>query len=70
MIKKPFCKCWINVRKEPDTYTGTSLKVRLLPNTFSVASARRDERESRESRPGGEANFSPSFVNKAITIHV
>ena len=26
----------------------------LVPTLFSVASARRDERESRESRPGGE----------------
>ena len=26
----------------------------IVPNVFSVASARLDERESRESRPGGE----------------
>ena len=26
----------------------------LVPNGFSVAYARHDERESRESRPGGE----------------
>ena len=26
----------------------------IVPNAFSVASARCDERESRESRPGGE----------------
>ena len=26
----------------------------IVPNAFSVASARRDERESRESRPGDE----------------
>ena len=26
----------------------------IVPNTFSVASARRDEGESRESRNGGE----------------
>ena len=39
--------------EEPDIYTGNSLKVRLYQR-FSVAYARRDERESRESRPGGE----------------
>ena len=26
----------------------------IVPNAFSVANARRDESESRESRPGGE----------------
>ena len=36
MIKKRFCKCWINVRKEPDTYTGTSLKVRLYPDVMNM----------------------------------
>ena len=29
----------------------------LVPNGFSVANARRDERESRESRPGGETRL-------------
>ena len=29
-------------------------KSAIVPNVFSVASARRDERESRESRPGDE----------------
>ena len=29
----------------------------IVPNAFSVASARRDERESRESRPGGETTW-------------
>ena len=29
----------------------------FVPNAFSVASTRRDERESRESRPGGETTF-------------
>ena len=28
----------------------------IVPNAFSVASARRDECESRESRPGNEIN--------------
>ena len=45
--KKRFCKCWIYVGKETDTRTGNSLEVRLypLPNPFSVANVRRDERE-------------------------
>ena len=29
----------------------------FVPNAFSVASARRDERQSRESRPGGETKL-------------
>ena len=29
----------------------------LVHNSFSVAYARRDERESREPRPGGETNM-------------
>ena len=40
--------------KEPDTFTGKSLKVRLYT---TVVYARRDERESREPRPGGETNM-------------
>ena len=28
-----------------------------VPNAFSVASARRDERKSRESRPGDETKY-------------
>ena len=29
----------------------------IVPNAFSVASARGDERESRESHPGGETTY-------------
>ena len=29
----------------------------IVPNAFSVSSARRDERESRESRPGDETTM-------------
>ena len=29
----------------------------VVPNAFTVASARRDERESRESRPGDETKY-------------
>ena len=44
------------MRNKPDTYTGNSLKSVIVPNAFSVESARRDECESRESRPGGETS--------------
>ena len=53
MIKKRFCKCWVNVRKEPDIHRN-QFESAFVPNAFSVASARRDEREPRESRPGDE----------------
>ena len=36
---------------------GNQFESALVPNAFSVASARRGERESRESRPGGETTF-------------
>ena len=35
----------------------------IVPNAFSVASARRDERESRESRPGFETNLSLDLIH-------
>ena len=47
------------MRKEPDTYTGNSLKSVIVSNAFSVASARRDERESPDSRTGGETTAPP-----------
>ena len=43
----------------------------IVPNAFSVASARRDERESRESRPGGETKInvaSALTLNATITV--
>ena len=33
-------------------------KSTLVPNAFSVAYARRDKRDKRESRPGGETTYS------------
>ena len=53
-LKKQFCKCWINVRKESRYIHRRQFESATVPNAFSVASAGRDERESRESRPGGE----------------
>ena len=41
---------------KPDKYMGTSTKC-VCTQRFLVASARRDERESRESRPGDETNL-------------
>ena len=52
--------------KEPDKYTGTSSKC-VVPNGFQVASARRDERISRESRPGDETIVATS--TKYNTVH-
>ena len=40
--------------KEPDKYNKEPVQSAFVPNAFLVASARRDERESRESRPGDE----------------
>ena len=39
--------------KEPDNIPEP-VQSAFVPNAFCVASARRDERESRESRPGDE----------------
>ena len=39
----------------------------IVPTAFSVASARRDERESRESHPGGEIRtISTIFVTLKV----
>ena len=40
--------------KEPDTNTVNSLEYALVCNTVSVGYARHDEREQRETHPGGE----------------
>ena len=37
-------------------YIHRKFETAIVPNAFSVASSSRDERESRESRPGGETN--------------
>ena len=54
--------------KEPDKYTGNNFK------SAFVASAIRDERESRESRPGDETNGNVevglSRVMKDTIIHM
>ena len=34
----------------------------LVPKTFTLAFARRDKRQSRESRPSGETKFHVYFV--------
>ena len=39
-----------------------SVQSAFVPNAFSVASARRDERESRESRPGGETRNTWAWI--------
>ena len=38
------------------------LESAFVPNAFSVASSRRDESESRESRPGGETRDNTRFL--------
>ena len=45
----------------------------FVPSAFSVASARRDERESRESRPGDETNIDvdtsrPRHVSQVVQL--
>ena len=55
MIKKRFCKCWINLRTR--YIHRNQLLSAIVPNAFSVASDGSDERKSRESRPGDETRF-------------
>ena len=40
----------------------------FVPNAFRVASARRDERESRESRPGDETIRVPSDTGHMLQV--
>ena len=48
----------LDKREEGTRYIyGNQFESAIVPNAFSVAFARRDERESRESRPGGETTF-------------
>ena len=44
------------MRKEPDTYTGNSLKCDCTQRFFSSL-CQTNERKSRESRPGGETTL-------------
>ena len=41
-----------------------------VPNAFSVASARHDERESSESCPGGETTVKPIYKDHLRTLQV